>query len=236
MSLYASADLLAACKLYARRPAVDQAMPNESWYSFLTLAQGEVYPALFSRFPDLAYSTARQMTTDDGGYTYTFGVDADDAGNNPPNPGGVNSVRPMGHAEIFPDVRSIPDSPLVIGADYLFEGSLIRIPNSEPRLFPQGPWARFVVRPDTPISASVQPLLQPKNLRMLLVWKALESWASRPGSGASPIYYAKRYEDALQAAFVELATTYNRQASAGATATDRWHTALDLADTGFLNT
>lgn len=225
MTIYASADLLAACKLYARRPASDQAMPNDSWYSLLTLAQGEVYPALFSRFPDLAYGAPILMSTADGGRTYTFGTDADGA-----------AIRPAGHAEIYPDLASIPDSPLIIGADYLFEGSLIRIPNNSTRSFTNGPYARMVLRPDTVISASVQPLLQPKNLRMLLVWKALEGWASRPGSGASPLYYAQKYEEGLMLAFTDLATAYNRQASAGVESSDRWHTNLDLADSGFLNT
>lgn len=225
MTLWASADLLAACKLYARRPATDQAMPDTSWYTFLTLAQGEVYPDLFSRYPDLAFSAPILMTTADGGLTYTFGTDADGA-----------AVRPSGHAEIYPDLRSIPDSPLLPGSDFLLEGALIRMPNNQARQFASGPYARMVLRPDTPISASVQPLLQPKNLRMLLVWKALESWASRPGSGASPIYYAQKYVEARDTAFLDLATAYNRQAAMGTLETDRWHTHLDFAQSGFLNT
>jgi hypothetical protein len=199
-------------------------MPNDSWYTFLTLAQGEVYPALFSRFPDLAFSAPILLTTADGGYTYTFGTDADGA-----------AVRPSGHAEIYPDLQSIPDSPLLPGADFLLEGALIRIPNHRTRTFANGPYARMVLRPDTPISASVQPLLQPKNLRMLLVWKALESWASRPGSGASPTYYTQQYDKALRLAWEDLATTYNRQAAASVE-TDRWHTHLDFAQSGYLNT
>jgi hypothetical protein len=55
-------------------------------------------------------------------------------------------------------------------------------------------------------------MLQPKHARMLLVYKALEKWASRPGSGARPDYYEGKYNKDLNKLFLELATAYNRQA------------------------
>lgn len=205
MALFDSADLLAKCKLYARRPAVDAAMPDTSWYSFLTDAQPEVYRDIFSRRPEMGYGVPILMTTADGGLTYTFGNDA--AG---------DPIRPIGVAQIFPNLRAIPSDPLYPGDDFTWEGSLIRIPGNRARQFTGGPYARLVLRPDVAIDGTHQPQLQPKSARLLLVWKALEAWASRPGSGASPVYYATKYNDSLDKVLMELATAYNQQAAQGA--------------------
>lgn len=215
MAIYDSPWLLARCKQYARRPATDQAMPDTAWYSFLTDAQAEVFSDLFSRYPDLAYSAPVLLTTADGGRTYTFGLDASG-----------DPIRPMGHTEVYDSLAAIPDSPLVLGDDFLLEGGLLRVPGNATRAFSAGPYARFVLRPDREITAAQNPTLQPKSARMLLVWKALEAWASRPGSGASPSYYAKRYEDVLFKTLTELATAYNQQAAQGNAR--HWYSTLDL--------
>jgi hypothetical protein len=47
---------------------------------------------------------------------------------------------------------------------------------------------------------------------MLLVYKALEQWASRPGSGAKPEYWEDRYSNYLQKMIMRLATAYNSRA------------------------
>ena len=200
MPLFDSPDLLARCKRLARRPPVDQAVPDPSWYAWLTEAQSEVYPDVFSRFPAQGYGAPVLMTSNDGGKTYRFGTDIDGA-----------NVRPSGHAEVFPNLNSIPQSPLLAGEDYMWEGGGLRMPNNRTRSFNGGPYARFVLHPDTPISATVQPLLQPKHARMLLVYKALEQWASRPGSGARPDYYEQKYNKLLNKIFLEFATAYNGQ-------------------------
>lgn len=198
MALWDSAYLLARCKYLARRPATDQAVTDTNWYELLTLAQPEVAADLFTRVPDLQYSAPVLMTSSDGGYTFGWGNDA-----------GGDPIRPTGHAEIYPDLRSIPDYPLIPGVDFLFEGAKIRIPNNRTRTFSSGPYSRFVARPDTEITALVAPTIQPKQARILLVWKALEFWASRPGSGAKPSYYEGRYKDALEKILLDLRTSYN---------------------------
>ncbi len=200
MALFDSADLLARLKRLARRPPTDQAMSDSHWFAFLTEAQSEVYPEIFSRFPDLAYGAPVLLTTTDSGKTYGFGTDAT-----------AGAVYPMGHVEVYPNLAAIPNSPMSPGEDFMIEGSKIRIPNNRTRTFSAGPYARLVATPDTAISASVEPVLFPKHARMLLVYKALEQWASRPGSGAKPEYYEGKYSKLLNKLFLEFATQYNRQ-------------------------
>lgn len=200
MALYDSADLLARCKRLARRPPTDQAMPDSNWYAFLTEAKSETYPDLFSRYPWLGYGAPVLMTTADGGATYTFGLDADG-----------DPIVPGGHAEIYPNLRAIPYSPLVNGEDFMMERNGIRMPGGRTRSFSSGPYARFAARADEPIDETHAPDLFPKEARMLLVYKALEQWASRPGSGAKPEYYRDKYDRLLNKTFLDLSTFYNRQ-------------------------
>jgi hypothetical protein len=217
-ALWSAPDLLRRCKQYARRPAVDQAVPDTMWYDFLTEAQLVVFDDLFTRFPAAQYSAPLLMTTTDGGYTYTVGTDVDG-----------DPVYPMGFTQFFPDLRSIPDSPLTLGVDFEQEGYLLRVPGNRPRTFSSGPYARFVATPEVAITETANPLLFPKSTRMLLVWKALESWASRPGSGADPLYYDARYQVARERAWIALATQYTRTGGLGP-----WWTIADLATVGSL--
>jgi hypothetical protein len=212
-ALWSSPDLLRRLKQYARRPGADLAMTDEVWYDFLTEAQSEVYADLFTRYPAAQYSAPLLLVSDDGGYTYTFGTDADG-----------DPISPMGHTQVFPDLKSIPDAPLVLGHDYEVEGYLLRIPGNRTRTFAAGPYARFVARPDVAITATENPMLYPKDARMLLVWKALQSWAGRPGSGADPSYYSTEYDKLLGKVLINFATAYNHSA----TYSGRWWTSADL--------
>lgn len=223
MPIWDTADLLRRCKNLARRPAADQAATDSRWYDWLTEAQQEVYADLFPRFPDYGYSAPVLLTTADGGKTYTFGLDADG-----------DPRRPTGHCEVYPNLSSIPDAPLSPGSDFMFEGGLIRMPGNRPRVFANGPYARFVADPDVAIALGVNPQLQPKAARMLLVYKALEQWASRPGSGAKPEYYKGKYSDYLQKMIMRLATNFNQQGAqqAGADSDRVWWYAGDLGANG----
>lgn len=196
-------------------------MPAVNWYDFLTEAQPEVYQDVFSVFPEMGFSAPLLLTTADGGLTYTFGLDA----------GGVDLIRPMGHTELYPSLTAIPDDPLIIGEDFLVEGSLIRTLNHKARTFTAGPYARFTLLPEAAIDAATQPQLMPKHARMLLVWKALASWAARPGSGASPERYEAKYTSGKQSLFMELGSAYNRQQSGGG----KWYNVRDLVASGGLN-
>jgi hypothetical protein len=218
--LWSSPDLLRRCKQHARRPATDTAVTDDMWYDWLTEAQTEVFQDLFSRYPALQTSAAVQMTSPDGGYTYTFGTDADG-----------DPLYPMGWTQIFPNQRSIPDAPLVNGVDYEVEGYLIRMPNGSSRTFLNGPYARFVTMPDAAVTEDANPLLFPKEARILLVWKALASWARRQGSGADPNVYEEKYQDGLMRVWTKLATTFNTVGPF----TYKWWSGPDLIVSGGLN-
>ena len=208
------------CKRYARRPATDQALTDPVWYGFLSDAPAEVYPRLFSCFPDLGFTAPALLVTADAGRTYTFGLDA--AG---------DRLFPFGHVEIYPSLTAIPDDPLIPNEDFLMEGGRIRMLNNRPRTFPAGPYWRGALVPDATIDAANPPQLYPKSARLLLVWKALEAWASRPGSGADPRYYADRYQKHEDALFLQLGTAYNQQSANGRS----WYSGFDLASSGQLN-
>lgn len=193
------------------------------WYDFLTEAQMEVYADIFPRFPEFGYSAPVLLTSADGNYTYTFGLDA--AG---------DPIRPTGHAEIYPTKTAIPDAPLVPGADFMFEGGLIRFPGSRPRSFPNGPWARFVADPDVAITAAANPQLQPKKARMLLVYKALQHAAMRPGNGDDPKARKADYDEMLGKVIMNLTTSYNRQGTQAAGAVNEmiWWYSGNLGQSG----
>ncbi len=213
MSLWASSDLLAKCKYLARRPVTDASTSDANWYALLTDSQPKAYRDLFTRVPELQYGAPTLMSTSaDSGKTYAFGTDAEG-----------DAIRPAGYAEIYAKLGDVPDSPLAPGVDFILEGTKIRMPANQTRTFTSGaPYYRMVLRPDTVISASVQPALVPKSARILLVWGALEMWAMRPGSGADPAYYASKYKDDLDAILVDLRTAYNSQGSPPDGASRSW--------------
>lgn len=214
MALWDTADLLRRLQNLSRRPSSDQATTPAKWYDYLTEAQQEVYDDVFPRFPDFGYSAPIQLTTTDGGITYIFGLDSDG-----------DPLQPFAHIELYPNQTSIPDAPLVPGYDFMFEAGRIRFPAGKARSWSGGgPWARFVADPSAPIDAGHQPQLQPKEARILLVYKALEQWASRPGSGAKPEYYEDKYNKRLTKLIMRLSTAYNMQGAqaAGADAQRAW--------------
>lgn len=221
MALWDSPDLLSKCKFYARRPATDQAVTDLQWYSLLSEAQSEVMRELFTLAPDMAYSAPLLLTSSDGGYTYGWG-----------NDGAGDPIRPTGSTEIYPNLSSIPDSPLLPGVDFLYEGAKIRIPNNRSRTWTGGPYSRFVARPDTLLATASNPIMQPKDARILIVFRALEKWASRPGSGAKPSYYSQLYKDRFDEVLLELRTAYNMgSAQAQFAAMNRvWWYGPDFAD------
>jgi len=193
-------------------------MPDASWYSFLTEAQSDVFSDLFTRHPYLQYSAPVLMYSLDDGATYVFGVDA-----------AADLIRPMGQTQIYASLKDIPYNPLRVGEDYMIEGSLIRIPSARYRSFKSGgPYARFVAMPDTALDATHNSPLYPKHARMMLVWKALEYWAARPGSGASPVYFMRKYDEARDAMWIELATIYNGQGAEGSMEYNYWWTTSDF--------
>lgn len=204
MADYDSSDLLARAKRYARRPATDESYDDVAWYASLTESQGEAIAFIVTRAPDAQYGDPVLLTTSDGGYTYKFGTDPDG-----------DPEFPLGHCEIYASKNNIPEEPLEPVVDFLLEGTKIRIPGNRTRAFADGgPYARFVLLPRK-INATNQPTLVPKTARMIIVYGAVERWASRPGSGADPTYWEKRKKEEMGAALLLYRTQYNMQAAFG---------------------
>lgn len=173
MAKYDSADLLARCQRTAMRPTTDAQQTPDDWYAHLTEAQDEWYTHFASIVPEVLYGNPVLMTSADGGHTYTFGLDDDS-----------DPIFPMGHIELRTSRSGsllVPTTDWASGGDYLLEGNRIRWPNGVARSFGStGPVARFITPPGV-IDAATQPVLLPKQARILLVYRACAKWARRGG-------------------------------------------------------
>jgi hypothetical protein len=188
-----SAWFLRRVKQLARRPSSDLSMLDADWYDLGTEAQLEAFSDLVSTFPWSQYFAPSQLTSSDQGLTYDLPVGA------------------TGHIELYNTRAGIPDSPLIPGMDFLIEANLIRIPNGRTRTFANGgPWFRGAVTPGI-ISAVDAPVLMPVDARTLIVYRALEKWASRPASGSDPSYWDSKYNADLLKMQLSLATKFNLQ-------------------------
>lgn len=167
MATYDSADLLAKCRLFAKRPTTDATTPDADWYSFLTLAQQEAYHDISVRCPAALLGAPTALTAAGDNKTFTFGTDANGY-----------AIVPWGHARIYPSLAAIPHDPWVEGSDYVYEGTKIRMPSDT--TWPSTLYGQWVTQP-ADISASTQPSLQPGPARILLVYKAVELWAAAGG-------------------------------------------------------
>lgn len=184
MALFDTADLLARCKRYARRPSTDAAFDADFWYALLTEAQLRQVRLIAAHAPHAMLSAPVLMTTADGGLTYTIPVSALPAGQIPL----AVTVRASRTGQVL-----VPGEEWSAGADFTVEaGFVIRIPDGKTRSFSSGPYARFILEPGI-IDGSHAPTLMPASARMLVVWDALEHWASIPGVGQDPAYYTNQY-------------------------------------------
>lgn len=177
MALWDTADLVRRCVFKSRRPdaGADEEMTDSVgvsfWYDLLTEAQDYWYDIIASTVPEVLYGPPVLMQTADNGFTYYFG-----------SPAANPKVFPIGHLEIR-ETRS--GRVLIPGADwqekdFVMEGDHIRLPNGKSKIWPAGPYARFVTRPGA-IAAGVEPTLQPPGARILLVNRALILWCSQAG-------------------------------------------------------
>lgn len=144
---------------------------TDAWYDLLSEAQDHWVRRIASVYPEALYGAPVKLTTADGGYTYTFGNDADG-----------QPIFPLGHVEVR---MSRTGRVLIPGTDwqnndFVLEGNKIRMPNGKSKTFTDGPYARFV-SPPTQISAVVQPVINPPQARILIVLRAVIKWATNGG-------------------------------------------------------
>jgi hypothetical protein len=178
MADFDSADLLSKLKTQLQRPETDDASTDPQLYSLLSAAQSQIMQVIAAHVPWTQYGAPELLTTTDSGLTYTF------------------ASWPMGHAVIREAPDGLPLNPVPEwaprGSGYVMEGQSIRWPGGESRTFSDGPYARYVARPPQ-ITASVQPVLIPADMRWAIVYDAAVKWANLGGL-RDPSPYAFEYQ------------------------------------------
>lgn len=176
MATWDAADLLARCQRLTRVPASTNFPTSTDWYAWMTDAQLAIKNDLAVEVPDAMMGAPTLMSSADGGYTYTFGTDAQS-----------NAIFPIGKVQIYQSLASIPTSPYVPGQDYLMEGTQIRWTNNQKMPAPYGRW----VTPPLVIDGSTQPTI-PLQARMLIVYFACATYAASGGQ-QDPTPYLNLY-------------------------------------------
>lgn len=170
--LWSSTDLLARAKFYAQRPAIDESMADSDWYNLMTEANAYWVQRIAAVRPEVLYGPPTQIFTQDQGFSYTFGNDADG-----------NPIYPIGHCEIR---QSSFGREWIASADYdntgdfIISGNTIRFPGGKQKTYTNGPIARWVT-PGGTVNATLQPTVNPPSARMLIVATMLVNWATRGG-------------------------------------------------------
>ncbi len=171
MADWDSADLLARSKRLAKRPTTDAQVSDTDWYAWLTEAEAFVVQRIATHVPDVLYTDPTKLATTDSGVTYDF----------------PSNIYPLGNVELRRSPTGavmIPGAEWDSGADYVPAGNKIRFPDSKAKTFSDGPYARWVPAPGT-IDGSTDSIVQPPHVRILLVYKAVETWA-RTGGNRDP--------------------------------------------------
>ena len=199
MALYDSADLKDRCVEYSNRPGSDPKFTTAFWYSMLTEAQAFVYSRVVAHCPHLLIGAPTALTSPDGGVTFPFGTDVNGY-----------AMTPL-YVEVYARVNGREwtatsyDGP----GDFVIEATQLRRPNNRVRTVEQGPYVRLVAPPGV-ISATSQPTFTPAMDRMLLVWKALELWATVEGA-RDPLPYETQFARMWSDCLTKWKTQYSTQ-------------------------
>jgi len=221
MAGWTSADLLNRFQLYLGRGnggvmAADELWTDARAYTWLADAQEMVFNDLAPIAPHAFVGAPVQLTTADGGVTYTFGAD----------------VYPFAHVEVYAQEtagRTLYASTYARwGGDFVIEGAVIRSPGNRLRTFANGPWARFTQFPSR-LSSTQEPTLQPQPARELILWKALDLATDVSLGAQDPTPWRERYADARRR-WVQTWQTQYATLGAAASAVDPWWLGLDAAN------
>lgn len=178
MANFDAADLLARVQRDSGVPSTTAFPGSADWYAWLTDAEMYWKPLIAAEYPYFMMNAPTLMTTVDGGITYQF-------------PGG--ETLPLA-VSIYP---SITGDEMKAGqfddveADFVWEGSQIRMPVNQVRGFSDGaPYARWVSAPGT-INGTTNSTMLPLYTRQLLVDRALIYWSERGGMRDPKPWYAR---------------------------------------------
>ena len=199
MASFDTADCLVQIRRQCRIQDVTEYPADADLYAFLRDGENRVKHEVGSMCPEILRGAPVLMTSADGGYTYTFGVD-----------GESNAIAPIGHVSIYPSRSQIPFEPLISGVEYVFEGTKIRFTEYTPRTFGDGPYAQFIT-PTLVIAATTTLVTLPVQLRLLAVHDACIRYAQ---SGA--VLDSTPYEAAYESEFQRQISTAQLNRSAGA--------------------
>ncbi|MCC7053983.1 MAG: hypothetical protein IT355_12035, partial [Gemmatimonadaceae bacterium] len=172
MALYDRADLLDRCRRYADRPETDLDVTVSDWYAWMTEAQSELYHEWAAMpFASVLYGPPRVLVSEDDGQTWRF----------PGREPGTYCF-PMGRTELKAASAAAnilrPGAEWAEGTDFVLEGDRVRVPLG--RSFGTAPVARYIM-PPAAIDAETEPSLSPPSARPLIVYRALQKWASKGG-------------------------------------------------------
>ena len=175
MAAWDSADLLARCKVHAKRPATDAGTTDLNWYVLLGDAQLDTYKLIAVHAPGVLTEEPVTMVSTDSGVTYYFKTENDTP----------VTITPMGPVEIYDNLGRPPLRPGTFWSDrgdYVQEGDHIRMPGNAPRSFGSGfPLSRHINPPGLIGVSSAEPTLKPTEARQLIVLRACVLWANRGG-------------------------------------------------------
>lgn len=219
MALYDTADLVDRFKRQSKTPANTASIDDTDIYRYLTDAQLYWLGQFMNHFPRLHWDVWEKMTAASDNKSYSF------------------SKRPLGVVEIYPSPKA--PYPLRAGApwdhsaDFFWKGEqTIVIPGDVPRVFANGPYARYVPRPED-IDETTDPILLPEETRKLMLYTALSEWA-REGGLEDP----SRYEDMIDGLWLGkrpgdaglLGTLKKRFGSNSSGMAPPWYKNVDMSD------
>lgn len=176
MACQTSAELLAYFRSECGLPTVNDELTDAAVYAYLTLAQQAVSRQVATIAPGSQVGAPELLTTADGGYTYQF------------------ASYPYGHAEVRESRTGellVPGAEYDGNADFAQEGQTIRWTDGKSRTFGDGPYARYAAEPGE-VDGSTEPTLKPASARVLVVYKALDMWATK-GGYRDPQPYREQY-------------------------------------------
>ena len=229
MPRYDAEWLFAEVQSLSRRPAADALLRPEVIWEALSKAQEYWVTIIANHVPSVLYGPPVQLTSSDGGLTYSFGLDPDG-----------EKIFPIGEVEIREGPRGRVLRPVTewnAGPGYVLEGDHIRFPDSRTRVPAAGFWARFATPPLGGIDNDHEPTLRPKHARALLPLRAMETLAAgvlrmdpQPWAEEQAKIWSGDAANGMQGLIAQLKQQFYGQGTEGIPGGGRWWDSIDTGD------
>lgn len=216
--VWQAADLLARVRTEIQQPAGSDFPQDADLYTGLGNSQNKVLARLSVTVPESQYGAPVLLASTDGGFTFSFGTDADG-----------NSIFPMGEFELYRSLNSVADSPMSPFSEFLIEGDHIRIPGNLPYAGPSsGPYARFLT-PGLLLDGTHAPVLKPVQARQCLVYDTAAWYFGITGDKDAEARYVQRFEGEYETWLLAMRTqaeAMNAEAGTGGVDGQMWYTGI----------